>query len=675
MSEWQTAQLLWDHNGQPISAEFDDIYFSKASGIEESHHVFIEHNQLLSRWQALEPNAVFTVCETGFGTGLNCLLAAQLWLQHAPPNAQLHLVSIEKYPLNKHDLHTALELWPTLSPVSASLLRDYRIHGPGFYRLHLTANVHLTLIIDDVRPALETLLCHPAPGKNLSQLKTYWTAFDGGLGKVDAWFLDGFAPAKNPDMWTDALYTRMARLSHNNTTFATFTAAGSVRRGLAAAGFQVHKVAGFGRKREMLHGHFEPSQSQLTPQHKPSPSWHLQVVNLPKPKTVAIIGAGLAGAHSAYKLAQAGFSVTVFEQAYIGAGASGNPQGALYTKLSPTHGTQGEFNLATYAYACRFYHQTGLFDLASSQCGLLQLALKPAQIDTYQAIAHRFPELCQWQNPNEASTTAGIDLSAPGLFFPHSGWLQPAKVCEWLLQQAQISVRDSQKVHALALADSWQLLDKNHQTLGEFDAVVIACAHSAQNFSQCAMMPINAIRGQVTNSQATASSTALKTVLCGEGYIAPAHERKHCLGATFTLNNSNSSPEPVDEQINLHNAKSLSPAFSALASRTHDARVSFRCTTPDYLPVIGPVPIAADMIQRYAKYRQNFKFPIDAPGSYWPGLFINIGHGSRGLTYTPLAAELLTSLMLGAPLPISRDMALNTHPARFLMRDLARNRL
>lgn len=229
-----TADLEWTDDGQPLSRQFDDVYFSRESGLEETRYVFLQHNRLAERWAALPEDGHFTIGETGFGTGLNFLCAWQLWEQLAPAQAHLHFISCEKYPLSADDLARALALWPELAVFSQQLIPHYRLLSPGWQQISLAnGRITLTLLIGDVLDTLPLL--------------------DAGQG-VDAWFLDGFAPAKNPDMWQPELYRQLALKAAPGCTLATFTSAGDVRRGLQAAGFAMRKTPGFGRKRDMLCG-------------------------------------------------------------------------------------------------------------------------------------------------------------------------------------------------------------------------------------------------------------------------------------------------------------------------------------------------------------------------------------------------------------------------------------
>jgi len=229
-----TTPLIEWHEGQPYSSQFQDIYFSSDHGLHETEYVFLKGNNLSKRWEILEEK-FFVIAETGFGTGLNFLCAAKLWLTFAPIDACLHYISTEKYPLSLADLTQSLNLWPELIELSTPLLLGYPdLVQTGTPLMLFQSRIKLSLLTGDATQCLKQL----KPDENL----------------VDAWFLDGFAPAKNPDMWQPALFTLMATLSSKYSTFATFTSAGAVRRGLITAGFLVSKPQGFGKKREMLFG-------------------------------------------------------------------------------------------------------------------------------------------------------------------------------------------------------------------------------------------------------------------------------------------------------------------------------------------------------------------------------------------------------------------------------------
>ena len=232
----QQAVIEW-RDGQPYASAFQDVYFSTDNGLLETDYVFLQGNELSNRWQSLNANT-FTIAETGFGTGLNFLCAAKLWLETAPKEARLHFISVEKHPLSLVEITTALRLWPTLNALSEPFLAQYERLLNGATSILFDNRIQLSLLIADATEAYQS---NYVEHTNLI---------------VDAWFLDGFAPAKNPDMWQATLFKNMALLSNTSTTFATFTSASAVRRALINAGFVVIKQSGFGKKREMLRGHF-----------------------------------------------------------------------------------------------------------------------------------------------------------------------------------------------------------------------------------------------------------------------------------------------------------------------------------------------------------------------------------------------------------------------------------
>ena len=232
------AEIEW-RNGQPYASKFQDVYFSTDNGLLESEYVFLLGNDLSTRWQ--QPNIQkFIIAETGFGTGLNFLCAAKLWLESTPSNATLHYISVEKYPLSLENIMAALALWPELSRLSQPLLTQYKSLFKDSKAILFNNRVQLSLLIGDATQRLSVI-----------------------NEAVDAWFLDGFSPAKNPDIWQAPIFEQMARLSNSESTFSTFTSAGEVRRGLIKAGFKVCKRPGFGKKREMLIGQFLGNKKTL----------------------------------------------------------------------------------------------------------------------------------------------------------------------------------------------------------------------------------------------------------------------------------------------------------------------------------------------------------------------------------------------------------------------------
>lgn len=670
------AQLQWDEDGQPVSSTFGDVYFSRANGLEETRHVFLQHNQLSERWQQLNAGDHFTIAETGFGSGLNFLAAWQLWLTAAPASAQLHFVSVEKFPLTKSDLQRALALWPELSEFTAQLIDAYPVFvGTGFHRLSfLEGRIKLTLIINDAAVGFSQLLATPHP------------AFATHCAKIDAWFLDGFAPSKNPQMWSDELFTAIRQLSHAGTTAATFSAAAIVKQGLTFAGFSIQKVSGFGRKREMVKACMEQApvidnQDSLQPRsYSPYPvPWTIDAeAAIPAEKQALIIGGGLAGCTSARALAERGWKVTLVERhAELAQEASGNPQGVLYAKLSPKNEAQAEFNLHALQFAQQFYRSR--WNGIGAQCGVLQLAHCESEQQLHALLHEKFSaadELVQFVDAAQATAIAGVTLNQSALYFPKAGWINPRKLCESLTDHPAIRVITDCAALELEYADeNWQI---NTNPELRAPVVIIANAADAKTFSITQHLPIKSIRGQITYLPQTTASSALKTLVCSEGYIGPAVNDLHCTGATFNLKDETRELRAEDHRTNLENLRSPLPElldeWEGLAVENLQGRVAFRCTLPDYLPLVGALPHEQTMLEDFAPLRKNARAAIQKTGSYRQGLFINIGHGSRGLAYTPLSAELLAAQINQEVLPLPRELANALNPARFLIRDLIKNK-
>lgn len=671
----QHAQLNWDEDGQPVSSVFGDVYFSRANGLEETRHVFLQHNQLAERWQALAPTDTFVIAETGFGSGLNFLAAWELWLATAPATAQLHFVSVEKFPLCKEDLIRALALWPTLTPLATQLIDSYPcIVGHGFHRLgFMDGRVHLTLIINDAERGFQELLASPDP------------LFASHSPTVNAWFLDGFAPAKNPHMWSEELFSCIHLLSNTGTTAATFSAAAIVKKGLKFAGFDIQKVPGFGRKREMLKAamlfgkrdYFYPQPFYKSYATFPLP-WSINSKHSAQEKHALIIGAGLAGCTSARALANRGWKITVVERrAHIAAEASGNPQGVLYAKLSPKEEAQAEFNLASLQYAQCFYAQQ--WKSIGAKTGVLQLADCDTEKILHAQLREKFSNanaLVQFVNAEEASEIAGVQLAHNALYFPEAGWISPAALCANLLKHPLIEVIT--ELDVLNIQRSKHLWIINNQPTLQAPILIIANARDASAFTQTKHLPIKSIRGQITYLPATTASQAIKTVICSEGYIAPAQHNFHCAGATFNLKDESREVRSQDHFTNLENLRiplaNLISEWNSLDIDSLTGRVAFRCTLPDYLPAVGPVADETEMLEAFAPLRKNARAFLQQTGKYQEGLYVNLGHGSRGLAYTPLCAEILAAHINNEPQPIANELVTALNPARFLIRDLIKNK-
>lgn len=711
------AQVTWDDNGQPTSTTYDDVYFSRESGLEETHYVFLQHNHLPQRWLApthpILKNTchTFTIAETGFGSGLNFLVAWQQWQKHAHHNVyqHLHFISVEKFPLSKDDLYRALQLWPQLQSLATQLIECYPpqpatgIHRRTFKDTKAQKSVTLTLYFGDAATGFAGMV---PPQLNHTELNHTPTQLGETYNAVDAWFLDGFAPAKNPDMWNDNLFHAMASMSGSHTTFATFTAAGVAKRGLQAAGFICHKGKGFGRKRDMLFGEFShnsqsDSQAPKNNTNGASNLWYAQTANLSKieskiesktdtltPAHILVIGGGLAGCHTAFALAEKGFHVTVAdEQPELASQASGNRQGVVYTRLSPFQDPLSRFNMTAQLFADQFYTEHDFYTTCGGKTGVLHLPMNDRQHQLYTSLcdiyAHE-PDFMQWVEQEHTQQCTGVSLNRGGLFLPKSGWLDPKLLCENLIKHSNINVRYNTSVTQLSRDSSqWAAIT----TTGEqilATHVVICNAHDALKLSECSQLPLKRIRGQVSHMSPTPTTAKLKVTVCGEGYIAPAmtqaHETDaiHSLGASFNLKDDNTELTQQDHIDNMTKLTNIAPSLTHELPSFHvselQGKVGFRTTTPDYFPVAGPLPHWQHMDERFGALRKKANKRIMSTGSVQPQLYCNIALGSRGLAYAPVTADIIASLISGQTLPVTTDLYQHLHPARFLIRDLQRNK-
>ena len=652
------AQLDWDDQGRPRSRVFDDVYFSDQSGLEETRYVFIEQNRLSERFAALGAGEKLVIGETGFGTGLNFLCAWQLFEQQAVAGARLHFISVEKYPLSPADLQRALALWPELKAFAEPLLAQYVAIHQGFQRLVLDrGRVTLTLLIGD---ALE----------QLPQLDA----------QIDAWFLDGFAPAKNPEMWTAELFAELARLAAPGSTISTFTSTGWVRRLLNAAGFKMRRTPGIGHKWEILRGAFIawPAETPAPAAVKP---WFARPPQHLGERHALVIGAGLAGCASAASLAARGWQVSLLERhADLAQEASGNPQGVLYLKLS-AHGTAlSQMIVSGFGHTRRLLehlHRGHDWD----DCGVLQLAFDAKEAERQAKLAAAFAsDLLQPLDRLQAQAIAGIALEHGGLFYPEGGWVHPPALCRWQAAHPQVQLLAHREVLQLRKVDQlWQAWD-GETLLASAPVVILAGAAQIKQFAQSADLPLKRIRGQITRLAQTPQSQSLGTVVCAEGYVAPARLGEHTLGASFDFKSDDLTPTTAEHLGNLDMLKDISPDLverlhiSELDPEQLQGRAAFRCTSPDYLPIVGPLADSQAFTQAYGALAKDARQVPVHPCPWLEGLYVNSGHGSRGLITAPLSGELLAAWLDNEPLPLPRSVAEACHPNRFALRQLIRGK-
>ena len=652
------ARLDWNEAGTPVSSEFGDVYFSNDNGLSETRYVFLQQNRLPARFSHHDSDS-FVIGETGFGTGLNFLATMAAFLEQAPQTgngSRLHFISFEKYPLTQADLRKALAAWPELASLSQPLIDQWPLPVSGCHRLLFAGGrIHLDLWFGDIKEMLPQVP-HQADGL------------------VDAWYLDGFSPAKNPEMWTQDLFDGLARLARPSATLSTFTCAGFVRRGLIAAGFAMKKVKGHGSKREMLAG----ERADKLPQQTIAP-WYARPAG--REGEVLIIGGGIASAMTALSLVERGRKVRLLcEDGEPAGGASGNRQGALYPLLNGEHDALSRFYSLAFGFArSRLLALAERHPVAFSLCGVTQLGYddKSAAKLAKMSLGPFPSDLMRPLSADEVEQVVGLPCGVGGVSYPLGGWLCPADLTRAAIKEAQASGRLEVEFNAsvthIAEQDGGWRVESQDGRHWQAPNLVVAAGHRLPALLPFAELPLYPVRGQVSHVPTTAGLSQLKTVLCYDGYLTPAHNGAHCIGASYGRNQTSQTFNAEEQAQNRARLQACLPAQAWPAEvdvSGAQARVGVRCASRDHLPVAGPIARLAALPDHdvNAPADQQSALPL------YPGLYVLGALGSRGLCSAPLCGELVASEICGEPLPLSSDLLEALHPARYWVRRLLKGK-
>jgi tRNA 5-methylaminomethyl-2-thiouridine biosynthesis bifunctional protein len=642
------ATLAFRDNGTPFSPRHDDIYHSAVGGLAQAQYVFLQGNGLPGRWQG---RRLFTVLETGFGMGINFLMTWAAWRADPARCERLHFVSTEKHPFIKADLlsaYAATVADASISGLGQTLADAWPMLVPGTHRLEFEGGrVTLTLVFGDATETLPTL----------------WL-------RADAFYLDGFAPAKNPELWTPAIFKGLARLAGEDATFSTYTSSGDVKRALTQTGFEYRKVEGFGWKRAMLAGRF-------------APRWRVRRHEPPAPLAVrerhaVVIGTGLAGCAVIERFAARGWRVTSLERhAALARDASGNPAGVFHPLLSRDDGVASRITRTGFLYALQRWkalEQAGHCPVRGSE-GLLQLAENDEEASMMAAALAGFAypqEYVTLLRRAEAERIAKFPLTQGGWLFPHGGWIDPATLCAAQCAAAGERLERRFGVEAARverMGDEWCVSDADGGMLARASVVIFANAHDAARVAGLQYAPTRSVRGQLTFLPA-GSVPSLALPVIGDGYAVPLPDGVTLTGATFDIDDPERGVQTAGHIENLQRLAQMLPTFASnVDTQRADSlpgRVAFRCVTSDRLPMIGALADEAAAI--HARERLRGAWPLDLPRT--DGLYGAFAYGSRGLVWAGLGAELIASQIEGEPLPIGRDLAEDLDPARFLLRAL-----
>ena len=656
----QHAKIHFNQENTPVSDKFDDVYFSNQDGLAETHYVFLEGNQLWERWVNYQ-EAHFVIAETGFGTGLNFFAVTTLFREFRQkypdsPLKRLYFISFEKYPLLLDALQQAHLAYPQFSHLAQHLQQHWLNPIQGCYRFHFD-ETSLDLWFGDV-------------AENLPQLGDYMNS------KIDAWFLDGFAPSKNPDMWNEQLYQQMFRFTKPQGTFATFTAASAVRKGLENAGFNIKKRKGFGKKRECLSG----QKTQEKPTALSAPWFHSQPANLNK-QDIAIIGGGIASLCTAISLVKRGAKITIYcEDEQTTLNASGNKQGAFYPQLSDDNERNIRFYIHAFAYGHQFLQWAiqQQIEFEHEFCGVALCAYNEKAESKLNKIAElNLPsDLYQSLSQSELSEKVGLPLPFGGAFIPQGAWLAPRQLVQHtfaFLEKQGVHIKTSQKATALSQTENgWQITTAENETFCH-EVVVLANGHKLTEFEQTQKLPLYPVRGQVSQIPTSEKLLKLKTVLCYDGYLTPVDQAKtsHCIGASHVRDNATREFSLTEQQENQQKIQQNIPEewTKEVDTSGNFARVGVRCSVRDLTPMMGAVPhFSAQQTQYQNLFNlRRRKQPVEQAENY-PNLYLIGALGSRGLTSAPFLGETLASLIYGEPLPMSEDLIHNLMPNRSWVR-------
>lgn len=592
------ARLALKADGTPFSTEYDDVYHSGGGGIGQAQYVFLRGNGLPERWRGRRS---FTILETGFGFGLNFLSTWSAWRDDPGRCERLHFVSIEKHPFELSDSKILWEKTPEIEKQAFALAACWPLLVPGMHRIELEGgNVVLTLFFVDVAIGLPQL------------------SLD-----ADAIFLDGFAPAKNPQMWEPRLLRHLGRLAAPGCTLATWSVATAVRGALEDAGFAVEKAPGFGSKREMLVGR--------------SVRRRFRGVSSIENRKAVVIGAGVAGAAVCERLAARGWKVTLIERhAGPAMEASGNHAAAFHPIVSPDDSLLARLTRASFLFLLNCWKH--LPDEDWQRCGVLQLARDDAERDSQRRALQTLgypPEYAQF------------DAARGGIWFPEAGWVRPRRLVKALLLRCGNFLEEKYltEVEALKFSDGhWTCFDKNEVPIAKAATVVLANAADALRLAPRPEVRLRQVRGQLTLVPAIAG---LDHVLLRGGMALPGIDGQSLVGASFDIDDADPQLRADSHAGNLARLERMLPGASAgfnpdLDPGKLDGRVAFRAVVRDRMPIVGLLG---------------------------PGLYGAFAYGSRGMLWASLAGELIASQIEGEPLPVERSLAAAVAPERFLLRE------
>lgn len=638
------AVIAFDERGDlpPRSLTHDDVYHPRAGALEQADRVFIEGNGLPVRWQG---RAGFVVLESGFGLGGNFLATLRAWRGDARRCARLHYLAIDRQPPTRQDLARA---WRHAHGMDEALQRDldrllraWPACTPGIHAIPFADHrVTLLLAWNDVHRAMRE-----------------WVA------RVDAFYLDGFAPAKNPDMWDEDMFRGVRRLAAPGATAATWSTARQVRDGLKAAGFVAERVVGFDTKRHALRAH----KAAMKVEHDTLAALGPRL-NLQAHEDVLVVGAGLAAAHVVSSLHHRGMRCVVLEsQGAIAMGASAGRAGIFHGTVHQHDSVHARLLRAAAMLATHTHRQAIEQGVDGAVDGLLRF--EQAAGASHATLAARgAPWPAEWVRSvagDEAVALSGVSHQPQGdtphgWWFAGAGWIDPQGLTRHLLGKAHRVVLHARVDRLQRAADgdgSWLALDAQGRALAGARCVVLTNADDAARLCPWAAWPLRRVRGQSECTGPGALEGLPRAPVTGDGYAIPLRDGRLLFGATAHPDDPCADARADDSLHNLARLASLT-GLRPPADAVLEHRVGWRTTTPDRLPLVGAVPAASFRLA--GDKLPARRVPREA------GLYVATAFGSRGLTLAPLAGELMAASILREPLALETSLVAAVDAARYV---------
>ncbi|MEO6895932.1 MAG: FAD-dependent 5-carboxymethylaminomethyl-2-thiouridine(34) oxidoreductase MnmC [Caldimonas sp.] len=652
-----------DADGTPRSREHDDIYHPRSGALAQARHVFLDDGGLAARWRGQDR---FVVLETGFGLGNNFLATWAQWRSDPQRCRRLHFISIESSPPTRVDL-ASVPRDPSLRGFAEALASRW---PPAVWNLH-------RLVFDE--GAVELLLAFGDAEAWLPQL----------TASVDAFFLDGFAPALNPAMWDTRLFKAMARMAAPAASVATWTAARAVRDGLRGAGFEVALAAG-------SHGKRDITRATFAPRFLPRPSRRRVETRAAAEGAssdgdrVVIVGAGLAGCALAAALAEHGRASLLLDRGTeIASEASGNAAGLFHGVVHAADGRHARFHraaaLAAHDAVARAVARHGV---GASIDGLLRVDPGAAPDgSSIRAVIDRLglpADYVRALSAAAASELAGVSLASPVWHYAHGGWVDPRALARaWLADAGSLATRqlDCSVATIRRIDDRWSLLDGNGRIVATTATLVFCNGSGAFSQHGASPWPVRRQRGQVSSVDSTDVSGAVPALpITGSGYVLPTIDGKVWFGSTGQWHDDDPGVREQDHRDNLDRWRRLIDAAPEAISPRMSGRTSWRWVSDDRLPIIGAVPATdvetieganADVICRGGAPSSRLDQPRFIARA--PGLFVFAALGSRGIATASLGSRLLAATITGAPSVVEADLIDAVDPARFISRRFRRD--